>query len=67
MFDTDKSHWKYYVVSYYTNSLGDVKISSDNVYLYKGLVNYLLVASSITSSSEIIYKDRLLELQNKLI
>lgn len=29
IFDTDKSHWKYYVISYYTNSLGDVKTSSD--------------------------------------
>jgi hypothetical protein len=29
VFDTEKTHWKYYVVSYYTNSLGDVKTSSD--------------------------------------
>lgn len=55
------------------NHLGDhpMAIASgvnvDNVSLYKGLVNYLLVASSITSSSEIIYKDRLLELQDKLM
>lgn len=29
VFDTEKTHWKYYVVSYYVNSLNDVKTSSD--------------------------------------
>ena len=29
IFDTEKSHWKYYVVSYYVNSLNDPKTSSD--------------------------------------
>lgn len=42
-------------------------VSVDNVDLYKGIVNYLLVASSITSASEVIYKDKLLELQSMLM
>jgi hypothetical protein len=41
-------------------------VNQDNIYLYKGVVDYLLVASSITSKGEIIYKDKLEELLNKL-
>jgi len=41
-------------------------VNQDNISLYKGVVDYLLVASSITSRSEIIYKDKLEELLNKL-
>jgi len=41
-------------------------VNQDNIYLYKGVVDYLLVASSITSRGEIIYKDKLEELLNKL-
>jgi hypothetical protein len=37
-------------------------VNSTNIDSYKGVVDYLLVASSITSASEIIYKDKLLEL-----
>ena len=29
IFDTKKSHWKYYVVSYYVNHAGDCKTASD--------------------------------------
>ena len=29
IFDTEKTHWKYYVVSYYVNSFNDVKTSQD--------------------------------------
>lgn len=42
-------------------------VSVDNIENYKGIVDYLLVASSITSKSEIIYKDKLLELLDYLI
>jgi hypothetical protein len=42
-------------------------VSIDNIENYKGVVDYLLVASSITSRSEIIYKDKLLELLGHLI
>lgn len=41
-------------------------VNSDNISLYKGVVDYLLVASSITSKGEIIYKDKLEELLDKL-
>lgn len=41
-------------------------VDVNNVDLYKGLTNYLLVASSITSRSEIIDKDKLVELLEKL-
>lgn len=41
-------------------------VSIDNIDLYKDIVDYLLVASSITSRSEIIYKDKLIELVQKL-
>jgi hypothetical protein len=37
-----------------------------NISLYKGVVDYLLVASSITSKGEIIYKEKLEELLDKL-
>lgn len=40
-------------------------ISIDNIDDYIELADYLLVASSITSSSEMISKDRLLQLVNK--
>ena len=42
-------------------------VSVDNIENYKGVVDYLLVASSITSASEIIYKDKLLELLEYVI
>lgn len=42
-------------------------VSVDNIENYKNVVDYLLVASSITSRSEIIYKDKLLELMDKLM
>jgi len=42
-------------------------VSVDNIENYKGIVDYLLVASSITSASEIIYKDKLLELLEHLM
>lgn len=42
-------------------------VSVDNIENYKGVVDYLLVASSITSRSEIIYKDKLLELLEYLM
>lgn len=41
-------------------------VSVDNISQYSGLVDYLLVASSITTSSEMIVKEKLLELKNKL-
>lgn len=41
-------------------------VNRDNILTYKGLVNYLLVASSITSRSEIINKEDLDELLNLL-
>jgi len=37
-------------------------VSANNILSYKGLVDYLLVASSITSRSEMIYEDKLIEL-----
>ena len=42
-------------------------VSIGNIENYKGVVDYLLVASSITSASEIIYKDKLLELLEYVI
>lgn len=42
-------------------------VNSTNIDSYKGVVDYLLVASSITSASEIIYKDKLLELLEHII
>jgi len=42
-------------------------VSVDNIENYKDVVDYLLVASSITSASEIIYKDKLLELLEYLM
>ena len=42
-------------------------VNVDNIKNYKDVVDYLLVASSITSKSEIIYKERLLELLDGLI
>lgn len=41
-------------------------VSAQNIDNYKDLANYLLVASSITSKSEMIIKDKLIELKNKL-
>ncbi len=41
-------------------------VSIENIDNYKGIANYLLVASSITSKSEMIYEDKLKELNNKL-
>lgn len=41
-------------------------VSTSNIEYYKGIVDYLLVASSITSPGEIIYKGELLKLLNKL-
>ena len=42
-------------------------VNSTNIDSYKGVVDYLLVASSITSASEVIYKDKLLELLEHII
>lgn len=41
-------------------------VSVDNIDNYKNLVDYMLVASSITSRSEMIIEEKLLELKNKL-
>ena len=41
-------------------------VNIENIDTYKGIVDYLLVASSITSRSEIIYEDKLLDLISKL-
>lgn len=41
-------------------------VSIENVDYYKGVVDYLLVASSITSSGEMIIKDKLIQLKSKL-
>jgi len=41
-------------------------VSVDNISNYNGLANYLLVASSITSKSEMIIKDKLVELKTLL-
>jgi hypothetical protein len=41
-------------------------VSVDNITIYNGIVDYLLVASSITSRSEIIYQDKLEELLEKI-
>jgi len=41
-------------------------VSTENIDSYRGIVNYLLVASSITSKSEIIDKEKLLELKSHL-
>ncbi|MCK9446457.1 hypothetical protein M0Q50_06160 [bacterium] len=41
-------------------------VSSENIHNYKDIVDYLLVASSITSSNEMIYKEKLMELLLKL-
>lgn len=37
-------------------------VNASNILSYKGLVDYLLVASSITSRTEMIYEDKLVEL-----
>lgn len=37
-------------------------VSKDNIHQYKGIVDYILVASSITNSNEIIQNDKLKEL-----
>jgi phosphoribosylanthranilate isomerase len=42
-------------------------VNADNIVSYKGVINYLLVASSITSKSEIIDKDKLKELLEKIL
>lgn len=41
-------------------------VNLNNIESYKGVVDYLLVASSITSKSEIIQEDKLIELLKKL-
>lgn len=41
-------------------------VSVDNIESYKGIVDYLLVASSITTKTEMIIKDKLKELVEKL-
>ena len=41
-------------------------VNKDNIKSYKGIANYLLVASSITSRSEIIEADKLITLINTL-
>lgn len=41
-------------------------VSAQNVDNYKGIVDYLLVASSITTFGELIVKDKLIELNSKL-
>ena len=41
-------------------------VSVENIEQYKDVVNYLLVASSITSKGEMIIKEKLLELKSKL-
>jgi len=41
-------------------------ISADNVESYKGLADYLLVASSITDPKEMIIEEKLIELNKKL-
>jgi hypothetical protein len=41
-------------------------VSVNNIDDYKGIVNYLLVASSITTFGEMIVKEKLVELKNKL-
>lgn len=41
-------------------------VNENNILNYKGIVNCILVASSITSKSEIIDKDKLMSLINKL-
>lgn len=42
-------------------------VSVENIDNYKGLANYLLVASSITDHNEMIIKEKLIELKSKLI
>jgi len=41
-------------------------VSVDNIESYKGLADYLLVASSITDNNEMIIKEKLVELNTKL-
>ena len=41
-------------------------VSIDNIDSYKGIVDYLLVASSITDRNEMIIKDKLVQLKSKL-
>lgn len=41
-------------------------ISSENIHLYKDLVNYLLVATSITDKNEFIIEEKLIELKSKI-
>jgi predicted TIM-barrel enzyme len=42
-------------------------VSIQNINDYKGIANYLLVATSITSSGEMIMKDKLIELKEKCL
>lgn len=41
-------------------------VSAENVHSYKGVADYLLVATSITDSNELLIKDKLIELKSKL-
>lgn len=41
-------------------------VSSNNIDNYKDIVDYVLVASSITTSGEMIIKDKLIELKSKI-
>lgn len=41
-------------------------VSIENIDSYKGIVDYLLVASSITDRNEMIIKDKLVQLKSKL-
>ena len=41
-------------------------VSIDNIESYKGIVDYLLVASSITTKGEMIIKEKLIELKSKI-
>jgi hypothetical protein len=41
-------------------------VSVENIEMYKGIVDYLLVASSITDNNEIIIESKLIELKSKL-
>ncbi len=41
-------------------------ISAENIHNYKGLADYLLVASSITDKNEMIIEEKLMELKSKL-
>lgn len=41
-------------------------VSAENVHNYKGVADYLLVATSITDENELLIHDRLIELKSKL-